>query len=188
VKALSRRTLLRGAGGIAVALPFLDAMLRPNRPRAAGVAKRFIVFFSANGTIMNNWAPTGGETDFTLSPILAPLEAHRDRLLVLRGLGNEVSYNSPGSNPHDLAMGTLLTAMPMVLGPSGLGRADHIVDGTVGGPSIDQVIARPSQGQPRSCRNAGSDPTSTSAGRQRSCRTGRPGRSRGRTGSVGRSG
>ncbi len=142
MKALSRRTLLRGAGGIAVALPFLDAMLRPRRPRAAGVAKRFIVFFSANGTIMNNWAPTGGETDFTLSPILAPLQAHRDRLLVLRGLGNEVSYNSPGSNPHDLAMGTLLTAMPMTLGPSGLGRADHIVDGTVGGPSIDQVIAQ----------------------------------------------
>jgi hypothetical protein len=143
VKVLSRRTLLRGAGGVAVALPFLDAMTRPRRARAAGVAKRFIVFFSANGTIMNNWAPGGGETDFTLSPILAPLAAqHRDRLLILRGLGNEVSYNTPGSNAHDLSMGTMLTAMPMLIGPSGLGRAGHIIDGTAGGPSIDQVIAK----------------------------------------------
>jgi Protein of unknown function (DUF1552) len=142
VKTLSRRTLLRGAGGIAVALPFLDAMTVKRRARAAGVAKRFIVFFSANGTIMDHWAPGGGETDFTLSPILSPLATHRDRLLILRGLGNEVSYNSPGSNPHDLAMGTSLTAMPMIIGPSGLGRADHIIDGTAGGPSIDQVIAK----------------------------------------------
>jgi hypothetical protein len=142
VKPLARRTLLRGAGGIAMALPFLDAMLRPRRPRAAGVAKRFIVFFSANGTIMNNWAPGGGETDFTLSPILSSLAPHRDRLLILRGLNNEVSYNSPGSNAHDLAMGTMMTAMPMIIGPSGLGRADHIIDGTAGGPSIDQVIAK----------------------------------------------
>jgi hypothetical protein len=142
VKALSRRTLLRGAGGIAMALPFLDAMSGKRRARAAGVAKRFIVFFSANGTIMNNWSPGGADTNFTLSPILAPLAAHKDRLLVLRGLNNEVSYNSPGSNAHDLSMGTMLTAMPMVIGPSGLGRANHIIDGTAGGPSIDQVIAK----------------------------------------------
>jgi Protein of unknown function (DUF1552) len=142
VKTLNRRSLLRGAGGIAVALPFLDAMSRPRRARAAGVAKRFIVFFSANGYIMNKWVPGGGETDFTLSPILAPLAPHRDRLLILHGLNNEVSYNSPGSNGHDLAMGTLMTAMPMKIGPSGLGRAGHIIDGTAGGPSIDQVIAK----------------------------------------------
>ena len=142
MKSLSRRTLLRGAGGIAVALPFLDAMTVKRRARAAGVAKRFIVFFSANGTIMDKWAPGGGETDFTLSPILSPLASHRDRLLILRGLANEVSYNSPGSNAHDLSMGTMLTAMPMIIGPSGLGRADHIIDGTAGGPSIDQVIAK----------------------------------------------
>lgn len=142
MKALSRRTLLRGAGGIAVALPFLEAMGTRRRARAAGVAKRFIVFFSANGTIMNNWAPSGADTNFTLSPILAPLQAHRNDLLVLRGLSNEVSYNSPGSNAHDLSMGTMLTAMPMIIGPSGLGRADHIIDGTAGGPSIDQVIAK----------------------------------------------
>jgi hypothetical protein len=145
VKALKRRTVLKGAGGIAMALPFLDAMVRPRRARAAstpGKAKRLITFFSANGTIMNNWTPpTGGETDFTLSEILSPLQAHRDKLVLLKGLNNEMSYHTPGSNPHDMGMGTMFTAMPLRIGPSGLGRAGHIIDGTVGGPSLDQVLA-----------------------------------------------
>ena len=144
MKPLPRRTVLKGAGGIAVALPFLDAMTRPRRARAAstpGKAKRLITFFSANGTIMNNWQPAGGETDFVLSDILSPLMPYRDQLTIIKGLNNEVSYKSPGSNPHDLAAGTMLTAMPMRIGPSGLGRAGHIVDGTVGGPSLDQFLA-----------------------------------------------
>jgi hypothetical protein len=139
---LSRRALLRGSGGIAVALPLLDAMLVPRGARAAAAApKRFIVFFSANGTIMQSWAPAGADTAFTLSPILAPLQTHRNQLLVMRGLNNEVSYTSAGSNAHDLGMGTMLTGIGMKIGPSGLGRANHIIDGSAGGPSIDQVIA-----------------------------------------------
>jgi hypothetical protein len=162
MKALSRRTMLRGAGGIAVALPFLDAMIKPRRPRAAGVAKRFIMFFSANGVIMNDWTPTGGETTFTLSKNLAPLASHKNDLLILRGLNNEVSYNSPGSNAHDLSMGTMLSAMPMVIGPSGLGRANHVIDGTVGGPSIDQVIAKTiGKGQRFTSLSLGAQSTST---------------------------
>jgi hypothetical protein len=54
MKRLSRRTLLKGAGGIAVALPFLEAMSRPRSARAAAMAKRFVVFFSANGSIMDS--------------------------------------------------------------------------------------------------------------------------------------
>jgi hypothetical protein len=77
----------------------------------------------------------------TLSDILSPLEAYRDQLLVMRGLNDEVSYKSPGSNPHDLAMGTVLTGAQLRVGPSGLGRAGHIIDGTAGGKSIDQAIA-----------------------------------------------
>ena len=54
------------------------------RARAAAPAKRFIVMFSANGTIPPAWTPTPGtsETDFALSPILAPLEAHKADLVV----------------------------------------------------------------------------------------------------------
>ncbi len=35
---------------------------------------------------MDRWRPTGTETSFTLSPILAPLAPVQDRLLVVDGL------------------------------------------------------------------------------------------------------
>jgi Protein of unknown function (DUF1552) len=138
-KPLSRRTLLRGAGGIALALPFLEAM-SPRIARAQTAPKRFLVFFSANGTIKDQWQPEGGVTDFTMSPILAPLEAHRDDLLIMRGLNNEASYLYD-PNAHDTSMATMLTADALVVGPSGTGRAGHVLDGTANGPSIDQEIA-----------------------------------------------
>ncbi|RYZ02728.1 MAG: DUF1552 domain-containing protein [Myxococcales bacterium] len=140
-KPIARRTLLRGVGGVALALPFLEAM-QPRAARAAeGGPKRFVVFFSANGTIKDQWQPTGTETDFTLSPILAPLAAHQKDLLIMRGLNNEASYIYE-PNAHDASMATLLTASKLVKGPSGTGRAGHVLDGTAAGPSIDQEIAR----------------------------------------------
>lgn len=146
-KPLSRRTLLRGAGGIALALPFLDAM-SPRAAHAQTAPKRLVVFFSANGTIQDQWQPAGGETDFTMSPILAPLEAHRDDLLIMRGLNNEASYIYD-PNAHDTSMATMLTGDALLIGPSGTGRAGHVLDGTANGPSIDQEIARVIGGQTR---------------------------------------
>ncbi len=103
--------------------------------------KRFVVFFSANGMIKDRWQPSGGETDFTLSPVLTSLEPHRDDLLIMRGLDNEASYIYE-PNAHDASMATMLTAEALVVGPSGTGRAGHVLDGTANGPSIDQEIAR----------------------------------------------
>ena len=47
---LTRRFFLRGAGGIAVGLPFLETLV-PRSARAApgDVAKRFVAFFECNG-------------------------------------------------------------------------------------------------------------------------------------------
>ena len=87
---LSRRALLKGALGAAVALPWLELM----RPRGLGAQavvapKRFGLFFSPCGTIPENWRPTkgasGAETDFALSPILEPLEPFKNDIVVLRG-------------------------------------------------------------------------------------------------------
>ena len=87
-KPLSRRTLLRGAGGIAIALPFLDAMsaFAQTAPK-----KRLVLLSSPNGSIAKNWKPTGSETSFTLGPILAPLAAHKGDLLILDGLPRNVA-------------------------------------------------------------------------------------------------
>jgi hypothetical protein len=139
-KPLPRRTVLRGAC-VTLALPFLDAM-RPRVATAQAVMpKRFVVFFSANGTIKDQWQPSGTETSFTLSPILAPLAGHEADLLIMRGLSNEASYLYD-PNAHDTSMTTMLTADRLLLGPSGTGRAGHVLDGTAAGPSIDQEIAR----------------------------------------------
>ena len=103
---LSRRAALTGFGGLA-ALPLLDAMF-PGQARAAGGAYplRFVVFFSSCGTIAANWAPTGGERDFQLSPILAPLEPFRDDIIVIQGVDQQGGSAGVG---HQAGMGGMLT-------------------------------------------------------------------------------
>jgi len=150
MKVLSRRTLLRGAGGIALGLPFLEAMLGHSRSSHAAEGDpppRFVVFFSGNGTIADRWTPVGTEEDFLLDDpgdpnrILAPLEPFKDRLLVLGGLDMLSRNYGPGGNGHDMGMGHMLTGADLIVGPSGVGEFSHLPDGSVGGPSIDQVIA-----------------------------------------------
>jgi hypothetical protein len=137
---LHRRSLLRGATGIALALPFLDAMLpRRAAAQAAAIPLRFGVFFSSNGVIDADWTPKGGEKDFTLSAALSPLAPHRADINIVQGLNAETTYMQEG-NPHDLAMAHMLTGMRMRGG--NFGRAGHILDGTAGGPSVDQALAK----------------------------------------------
>lgn len=129
---LSRRTVLRGLGGVAIALPFLEVM----QARAEGAPpKRLILLFSANGTVPGAWAPTGGETDFTFSPILEPLAPHRKKLLVLGNVDLKVAFDSPGI-AHQRGIGTLWTGRKLddshLFGLAGWGI----------GPSIDQVVAQ----------------------------------------------
>ncbi len=136
---LNRRTLLRGMAGISIALPFLEAM-RPGVGKAqTTVPQRFGVFFSPCGVAPNVWEPSGEGSTFTLSQALQPLLPHQNDLVILRGIDAATSYMQEG-NPHDLAMAHLLTASRMQV--RRVGRADHVVDGTVSGPSIDQAIAQ----------------------------------------------
>ena len=146
---LSRRALLRKAAAMGIALPLLEQM----QPARAGEGKhplRFIVFFSPNGTIHDNWRPTGGERDFrftqakpTKDPhILSPLAPHRNKLVVLDGIDTKSRTHGPGANGHDKGMGHMLTGQILKVGPSGIGDFSHLPDGTAGGPSVDQEIAR----------------------------------------------
>jgi hypothetical protein len=132
VKAISRRRLLRGLGSVAVGLPLLDAMtsLSPLGARAyaqSAANKRFVVWFTGSGTIMDKWRPSGTETDFTLAPILKPLEPHKDHLVVVDGLYQQHA----GGDAHTDGMGACLTGTP--LGGSSTSYATGI--------SVDQVIA-----------------------------------------------
>jgi hypothetical protein len=141
-KGLSRRALLRGLGGTVVALPFLDAM-SPwlKKARAGGLngfPKRFIVWYTPNGTVPSNFWPTGGETDFQLSPILQPLAAHRSDLLIVKDLHMLSSLNGPG-DAHQKGTGHCLTATELQEGdfPGDAGLSA----GWANGISIDQHIA-----------------------------------------------
>jgi hypothetical protein len=103
---LSRRTVIKGAGSIAIALPWLEAMGNPRRASAQTTApvplKRFITVYTPGGSVRtgaigDKYTPTGSETSFTLSPILAPLEPVKSKLLIVDGLnltcGDQSKYN-----------------------------------------------------------------------------------------------
>lgn len=145
-KGLSRRAVLRGMGGTIIALPFLDAMVGTGRrARAAGgtgLPKRFVVWYTPNGTIPKNFwpkrGPSGADTDFTLSPILEPLERHKDDLLILEGIDLLSSLNGPG-DAHQKGTGHCLTGVELQEGdfPGDAGLSA----GWAGGISIDQHIA-----------------------------------------------
>jgi hypothetical protein len=125
---LSRRAVIKGAGSIAIALPWLEAM-GGRDARAAGVAaQRFLTVYTPGGTVLAKWRPTGTtETAFTLSPILAPLAPVRDKILIVDGL----DMKSAVGEQHQAGIIAWLTGTTQVT--SGGSYA--------GGPSIDQVIA-----------------------------------------------
>ena len=51
---ITRRTTLRGAGGVAIRLPFLEAMLWPGTTHAAATTPlRLVVFYSPGGTLLD---------------------------------------------------------------------------------------------------------------------------------------
>ena len=133
-KAMPRRTFLRGAG-TALALPLLEAM-RPAFASAADgapAAKRVSFFTVPNGIIMDKWTPAVG-SGFPMTPVLEPLTAFRDRMVVISGLANnearKLEFEIAGDHPR--ACSAYLTAAH----PKMTSGADiHC------GVSVDQIAA-----------------------------------------------
>ncbi len=72
-KAISRRSVLRGAGA-ALALPLLDAMTPAfAQGGAAAPIHRFQTVYVPNGMAMDYWTPTSVGSDYELTPIVQPL-------------------------------------------------------------------------------------------------------------------
>ena len=136
MKALSRRTILRGAGA-AVALPLLEAM-HPAPLRAAtepaSSPTRMAFVYVPNGVHMADWTPATTGRNFDLTPTLEPLRPVRDDLLVLSGLSlNEARAHGDGGGDHARAMAAFLTGTH----PRKTGGADLRA-----GISVDQLAAR----------------------------------------------
>ena len=130
---LSRRRMLRGMGAC-IALPFLEAMdplgfnLGSNGPRP----QRAAFLFMPNGVCPQKWAPkeTGG--NFSLSPILSPLQGLESEILILQELMNKKSLGT--KDGHYTKTANILTS----------GAITRTIGSNVnsGGTSIDQLIAR----------------------------------------------
>ena len=136
MKALSRRTILRGAGA-AVALPLLEAM-RPGSLRAAAgpsaAPTRLAFVYVPNGVHMPDWTPRATGPDFDLPATLEPLRSVRDDLLVLSGLSlDQARPHGDGGGDHARAMAAFLTGAH----PKKTGGADLRA-----GISVDQLAAR----------------------------------------------
>lgn len=85
---LSRRHLLRGLG-VALSLPFLESIApRAARGQASGTAKRFIPVYFPNGAALEWWDSPGNGKDWTLPPLLKPLDPVKSKALFIKNLGN----------------------------------------------------------------------------------------------------
>lgn len=155
-----RRALLGGLGASALApfIPLTDA-----EAGGEGIPKRLIMFYHPFGTFYDQWSPTtsGSGTlvdgvqsydanEFDLDKfVTAPLQDHKDDLVVLDGL--RIPYNSsvmPG-DPHQAAMALLWSgAKPLDCSNAknqGSCWDEGGQDGTVGwggGVTVDQYVVQ----------------------------------------------
>jgi hypothetical protein len=109
-RALSRRQFLRGTG-IALSLPLLDSML-PTFARAqagkeaAAKPRRMLAICNNLGLVPEQFFPTTTGRNYTLSPYLESLKAHRDDFTVFSGVSHP---DVDGGHPADICF---LTAAP----------------------------------------------------------------------------
>jgi hypothetical protein len=138
-KHLSRRMFLRG-GGVALGLPFLDAMVPAATPlarTAAAPKTRVGFFYIPHGAIMNNtpfgkevdaWTCGGKGADFKLGHTLAPLEPFKQYVTTFENLENTAA----GGSVHTLNPATWLSCV----------RPDTAAKGASMAITLDQVIAQ----------------------------------------------
>ena len=136
-KSLSRRTMLRGFGA-ALALPLLDAMvpaLSALAQTAARRVRRLGIVYLPNGMAMPYWTPKDVGKDFTVTPVLEPLQRYRDRLVVVSGLTQRPPGGEGGGN-HAHASTKFLTG---VVGRRAVAGQRGEIEA---GMSMDQIAAR----------------------------------------------
>jgi len=123
----SRRNLLRGLGAGAVLLsPFIKHRSSMAQQAAAG---NVLIFFTPNGHIKDEFEADGSGASFTLKKSLAPLEAYKSELAVIRGLALKTPTEI---NSHD-DICRILTCWEgpdkaLAYGPS----IDHVIGNAIG--------------------------------------------------------
>lgn len=104
---------------------------------AGAKRQRMIVMFSPNGTIPEEFWPDQVGEEFSFKKILAPLEAFKDRTLVMRGISNKVVGDG---DRHMRGMSCLLTGTELF--PGNIQGGSDTPAGWASGISIDQELKR----------------------------------------------
>ncbi|MCA9665972.1 MAG: DUF1552 domain-containing protein [Myxococcales bacterium] len=154
---MKRRTFLRGAGSLALALPMLE--LTHSDAFAAsgnGTAKRLIVLFSHGGSLTcrtrggqnqdgtqahhhwDLWKPPSESTTLTaLGEEMQPLTSVTQHLLLLRGIDNRTGMTAAYGGGHRSSNASAMTAERWFTDNS-----QQYDKEWAEGPSVDQVIAQ----------------------------------------------
>ena len=123
-RALSRRTILKGAG-VSLAVPWLTAMSPARAAAAVAPPRRFVAMTLSLGLVGENLFPAENGRDWQPSRYLEPLADLRDRLTLVSGTSH------PGVSGGHRAEASLLTAAPMSASAQ-----------TKNTGSLDQLLAR----------------------------------------------
>ena len=113
MKPLPRRAVLRGLGTV-LGLPLLDAMVPIMSAAKAAPAPvhRLGFLYVPNGIQLVNFLPRGEGKELEVTPILAPLEKFRDRMVVVSGLANaQADPLNLSSGAHTRAASTWLNGV-----------------------------------------------------------------------------
>lgn len=135
--ALSRRTVLRGAG-VAMSLPWLESIPVWGSETVAGdepaaTPKRFAALFMGCGINRTHWWAKGSGSDMELGKSLAPMEPLKEKMNFITGLFNE---NATHVGIHPGQTGNILSGASLQKGSELRGDI-----------SMDQVLANHFQEQ-----------------------------------------
>jgi Protein of unknown function (DUF1552) len=131
-----RRSFLASVGGAFA----LDTLLRNLEAQAQGATSpaRFLLTHFPIGTYKQSFLPTGSQTNFTLSPILAPFQSLMSDMIVLYGL-TDSHLKCPNGGGHEA--GTPFTTTCASAAGTRANGGEHD-DGVAGGPSFDQIFLK----------------------------------------------
>jgi hypothetical protein len=135
---LSRRNFLRGASGLTLALPLLEAF--EVRGQTMTPPKRIVWVFTANGDQISQRFTSRGETNWVFADMLTPFERVRSDIIVLDGV-NKYHGNLPDGQRADAHEQGGSALAPWKSGSGSFpigGTSDYI--GYVLGPSADRAI------------------------------------------------
>jgi hypothetical protein len=105
-KRLPRRTFLR-ATGVAIGLPFLDAMTGAFEPKPREIPRRFVAMCATLGFHAPYFTPKENGADYSLTPYLETLAPFRKKMTVFSGVSHQ---EQSGANGHTSELTWLTSA------------------------------------------------------------------------------